>query len=261
MFVGVLWSGAFTAWLGHLTRWKIDPFVWTDCKLGYFVYCFGAHYSSMLVTVMSIEKFFALYFPLKAKSYCTVGAAKWVTSILALVIAGLNFPLLIVVKLNGIICIMANLRGILKIMDTMLYSVIPIFLMLLANAAIIYKLMYIKYKGISHTNESVSKSSTRGSVMVVTISLAFIILTSPRAVDSALEQYISSYPYGSLFIITMVYINHSINGILYCIFGEKFRNKFLKIMPCCRKERVRSRSISTSMSSVLAVTVSVNPVK
>ena len=76
--------------------------------------CFGAHYSSMLVTVMSIEKFFALYFPLKAKSYCTVGTAKWVTSILALVIAGLNFPLLIVVKLDGIICILANLGGIMR---------------------------------------------------------------------------------------------------------------------------------------------------
>ena len=182
----------------------------------------------MLLAAMSMEKLFALYFPLKAKSYCTVGTAKWVTGILAIVIGGLNFPLLIIVKLDGVLCILTGYRGIFEIMDSMLYSFVPIVVMLLANAAIIYKLMYIKYKGISHTNESVSKSSTRGSVMVVTVSLAFIILTTPRAVDNALHQYISVKPFGSLFVISMLYFNHSINGILYCIFGEKFRNELFK---------------------------------
>ena len=62
---------------------------WTDCKPGFFWHEFAAQYSSMLLAVMSIEKFIALYFPLKAKSYCTVGTAKWVTSILAVVMAGL----------------------------------------------------------------------------------------------------------------------------------------------------------------------------
>ena len=67
--------------------------------------------------------------------------------------------------------------------------------MFLANTAIIQKLMYIKYKGISHTNQSVSKSSTRGSVMVVTVSLAFLILTSPSAVYSAADLWNLSHPF------------------------------------------------------------------
>ena len=81
---------------------------------------------------------------------------------------------------------MTNHSGLIEIMDTMLYSLVPIVFMCLSNTAIIYKLMMIKYKEMSRTNESISKSSTRGSVMVVTVSLAFIILTSPRAVDSAI---------------------------------------------------------------------------
>ena len=144
IFAGVLWSGAFTAWLGHLTRWKIDPFVWTDCKLGYFVYYFGAHYSSMLVTVMSIEKLFALYFPLNAKSYCTVGTAKWVTGILAFVFVSLNFPSLIFQKFDGEVCVMKIHSGFIQVMDTMFYAVLPIVVMILANVAIICKLMEIK---------------------------------------------------------------------------------------------------------------------
>ena len=104
----------------------------------------------MLLSVMSIEKFVALYFPLKAKSYCTVGTAKWVTSILAFIIGGFNFPLLIFYKFDGKECAMAKHSGFIEIMDTVFYALVPIMVMLLANAAIIYKLMYIKYKGISH---------------------------------------------------------------------------------------------------------------
>ena len=115
---------------------------------------------------------------------------------------------------------------------TVLYSLVPIVVMLLASAAIIYKLMYIKYKGISHSNQSVSKSSTRGSVMVVTVSLAFIILTSLRSIDSAIKYKISSHPFGSLVVVSMQYLNHSVNGVLYCIFGEKFRNQLLEVISC-----------------------------
>ena len=76
---------------------------------------------------------------------------------------------------------------------------------------------------MSHTNESVSKSSTRGSVMVVSVSMAFILLTSPRAINSAVDYKFSKNTYSRLWVISMQYLNHSINGILYCIFGEKFR--------------------------------------
>ena len=258
-FTGVLWTGNFVAWFGHLTRWTIDIDAFTDCKLRYFLFYFGGHYSSMLLAVMSIEKFFALYFPLKAKSYCTVGTAKWVTSIRALVIAGFNFPLLIFYRFDGTECAMTKHSGLIEIMDTVLYAIVPIVVMLLANAAIIYKLMYIKYKGISQTNQSVSKSSTRGSVMVVTISLAFIILTSPRAVDSGFKFQFSVNPFTRLFIISMQYLNNAINGILYCIFGEKFRNELLKIISCCRKEN-SGQTRSNSMNPDNTNTITASPV-
>ena len=200
----------------------------------------------MLLTVMLIEKCFVLYFPFKAKSYCTVGTAKLVTCILALTIAGFNSPVFISYKRFGKGCFMTKY---VNYIDTLFYVTLPIVFMCLSNTAIIYKLMYIKNKGISHTNESVSKSSTRGSVMVVTVSLAFIILTSPRAMDSAMNYKLSKTPFRLIFIVSMMYLNHSINGILYCIFGEKFRNELRKVMLSCRKKRM-SENCSTSMNTV-----------
>ena len=106
----------------------------------------------MILVIMSIEKLFALYFPLKAKSYCTVQTAKWVTSILAITFVGLNVPILIFYKFDVEICVITKHIGFIQIMDTVFYALLPIVVMILGNAAIIYKLMYIKYKGISHTN-------------------------------------------------------------------------------------------------------------
>ena len=242
------------AWLGHLTRWKINPFVWTDCKLGYFLFYFAAQYSSMILVIMSIEKLFALYFPLKAKSYCTVQTAKWVTSILAITFVGLNVPVLIFYKFDVEICVITKHSGFIQIMYTVFYALLPIVVMILANAAIIYKLMYIKYKGISHTNESVSKSSTRGSVMVVTVSLAFIILTSPRAIDNAVGFELSVNPFSAFFVVSMQYLNHSINAILYCIFGEKFRKELFTVMPCCGNNTLHTNSPSMNCSNTETTT-------
>ena len=80
---GVLWV-AFFAWFRYLTRWRVDPIQLIDCKLGHFVYYFFRHYSSTLLVIMAIEKFFALYFPLKSKTICTVKTAKWATGCISL---------------------------------------------------------------------------------------------------------------------------------------------------------------------------------
>ena len=71
-FPVVLWSGCFGAWLRHLTRREVDPRLWTDCKLYFFMFYFGRHYSSMLLVLMSLEKCFCSLFSSKVKNclYC-----------------------------------------------------------------------------------------------------------------------------------------------------------------------------------------------
>ena len=83
----VLWSGCFTTWIAILTRGRIDPDTWTDCKLGYFIFYFGRQYSSSLLVLMSIEKCFAVYFPLKSKTVCTLRTTKWITGIVGVILA------------------------------------------------------------------------------------------------------------------------------------------------------------------------------
>ena len=90
LFTGVLWAGVFPIWIGQVTRWTVNANAWSDCKFGYFLFFFSLHYSSVLLAVMCIEKFMALYFPLRVKSFCTVKTAKWVCSIAAFLLAGFD---------------------------------------------------------------------------------------------------------------------------------------------------------------------------
>ena len=88
------------------------------------------------------------------------------------------------------------------------------------------------------TNQAVAKVSTRGTVMVVTVSVTFLILTTPTAVNNVVSGTYSlgqTYALYRAFMNLTQYLNHSINGVLYCTVGSKFRQEFFKIM--CRKEK------------------------
>ena len=89
---GVLWSGALRRLVQPLTRGAVDPFVWTDCKFGYFLIYFGYDYSSALLIIISVEKFIALYFPLRTKTICTVRVAKRVSLATAIIVSNIRFP-------------------------------------------------------------------------------------------------------------------------------------------------------------------------
>ena len=53
-----------------------------------------------MLVVMSIEKCFALYFPLKTKGICTVKTAKWVTFLTAISLAAFDAQFFFIVEKN-----------------------------------------------------------------------------------------------------------------------------------------------------------------
>ena len=77
-------------------------------------------------------------------------------------------------------------------------------------------------------NQALSKSAVKGSVMLLTVSFAFLILTGPMCVyTSMIENDLPEIVYGVTVILQ--YINHSINGILYCITGSRFRQELMTL--------------------------------
>ena len=247
----------------------MDPGSWMDCKLYYFMLRFGRHYSSVLLVLMSLEKCFAVYFPLKSKTICTVRTAKWGTGVVGVVLAAFNMNIFFVeshlIKLSGRhMCLYnfdSNIVLILNTASSVLYSFVPFILMFIINFAIVFKFMRAKCESSQcnssqSTNQALVKSATRGTAMVVTVSVAFLILTTPTAVELALWPRIR-LSYNLVYSVIKnfaQYLNHSINGVLYCIVGSRFRNELLKLF--CGRKRSDDTLVSYSVNTDVTISVS-----
>ena len=185
---------------------------------------------------MSIEKCFAVYFPLKAKTVCTVRTDKWATGVVGVILAisdSAYFFLaksIIFLKSSGRhTCVYTgNYRVIADTIDSILYSFGPFTLMFITNFAIGLKLMKAKCSqnnSSQSTHQALAKSATRGTVMVVTVSVTFLILTAPTAVYAAVIHHfrLDDVPFYRDFMNLTQYLNHSINGVLYSFVGSKLR--------------------------------------
>ena len=255
----VLWSGCFVSWVTLLTRHRINLGVWTNCKLYYFLFFFGIQYSSSLLVLMSFEKCFAVYFPLKSKTVCTIKRAKWATGIIGTILAGSDSVYFFVIESKsidscgrqGCIYIAQKYRVTLNIIDSVLYSYLPFTLIFITNFAIVFKFARAKCQRNStqSTNKALAKSATRGTAMVVTVSVMFLLLTSPTAMYAVLYGWYSLaelFPWYRTFMNLTQYLNHSINGILYCVVGSRFRGEIMKII--CKRVYSRNSEITTETS-------------
>ena len=122
-----------------------------------------------------------------------------------------------------------------------LYTYAPFAVMILANFAIIYKFINAKLKtnqgGTESTEQALSKSATRGTAMLLTVSFAFIFLTGPISLGQIFND-IPTLIHDVLLVLQ--YINHGINGFLYCASGTRFRNEMKNTLSCSSKNRPTS---------------------
>ena len=163
---------------------------------------------------MAFEKFFALYFPLKAKTVCTVKTAQWATGVLAFIFFSYDIQYLVLYKgelRDGISsCFIPNRKyfRILDWIDSILYSFSTFTIMLLVNCAITAKFMQAKCENFfqnstEYTSQALNKYATKGTAMVVTVSVTFIVLTSPVAIDQVMGTKLTPYPLYYAFMTSM----------------------------------------------------------
>ena len=220
--------------------------MFTDCKLAYFLGYFSSDFSSIILVIMSVEKCFGLYFPLKAKRFCSVKRAEKISLITATVLAIFNsqyFFLIAVqedngVKYCGFVNVHENYQLIYNRIDSVLYSYGPAFIMFLSNAAIIYKL--VKGKELMGTNpfsnQSLKKAKKQSTMMLLAVSIVFIFLNVP--VSILLSMYEIPPPVPFAIVMLCSYANHALNGFIYCLIGSKYRREVVKLLRCHRNNTV-----------------------
>ena len=119
-----------------------------------------------------------------------------------------------------------------------------------------FKFMRAKCKSNSteSTNQALAKSATKGTAMVVTVSVTFLLLNTPEGLKNAVPSLLlEEIPWYRVFMNITSYLNHSINGVLYCIVGTRFRRELSEIF--CSKERSEGISSIQSLSNSSLTTI------
>ena len=242
-------------WVIQITNYQVNPRIWISCQLGYFLIYFSVTYSSAILVIISTEKCFALYFPFRSKYICTVRTARRVSLVTALIYAGFYSQLFYFAKKGsdwlGSYCYFyypSNLHDeIFFGIHSTLYTLAPFAVVVSANFAIIYKLIKAKLKtaqnNIESTEQALSKSATRGTAMLLTVSFAFIILTGPISLIQIFNFKIKFLSLIHAICVVLSYTNHGINGFLYCASGTRFRNEIKNTFCCFIKSRQTSLPI------------------
>ena len=194
----------------------------------------------------SIERFIGVYFPFKAKEICSFKITRRI--IVGLVVVLLLFEsqlLFIVDEVKGednstfVDCGPASNSKfsfeIYKHMDSVLYSYLPITVMVTCNIGIIVKLISAK-RGSKTVSNALSKGAKRITIMLVGISILFVVCTLPYAVMYQVHLDVSTNFYAV--IILLMYTNHSVNIIIYAVTNIQFRRELTKMFSLSRNGQV-----------------------
>ena len=179
----------------NLTRRQINVNVWTDCKVFDPLYYFCRQYSSSLLMIMTVEKCFALYFPLKSKIICTVSTAKKICATVAFALFGWN---------------------------------------------------------LQHVFLSDGKTSSNGEKYCIWLHIPLYYIKALNLSDLSLYSYITIIVYCVTIILN--YLNHSINGVLYCVSGSRFRQELRSLFGSCGRKRSAISNIMNTVTSQVSST-------
>ena len=135
--------------------------------------------------------------------------------------------------------------------DGVLYSYAPIAIIGTANIAIIYKFIKAKLatnrSGTESTNQAMSSAAMRGTAILISVSVGFLVLTTPAMVMWAVTFWPPRILVGATFL--MQGINHGINSVLYCVVGTKFRKEMLDKLYWFRLRNVNKSQSNFSMKT------------
>ena len=275
----VLYFSCFRQWIALLDGTDALNLTSTSCKsLNFFSYtCFDL--AVWILVAMTIERCFAVHFPLKATDIATIPIARKTVCLIVLIMASINLHFFWTVELDA--------RGrcsyleqytdfhdeVWPWLDATVYSFLPFVALLISNSIIIYdsRRAFVKRRSELGSNashgtkgSSVTRFQFRLSAMLVTVSVVFLILSAPNVIlicirhkyfdfSEGVDDFhdIAVYQLVSTVTSFCLYINHAVNFILYCVSGQRFRTELLRLLRCRWKTRqTRRLAFSDVVSSV-----------
>nr|XP_010303820.1 PREDICTED: growth hormone secretagogue receptor type 1-like [Balearica regulorum gibbericeps] len=245
--------------------WKYKPYIFGDFLCKFFIYLSETcTYCTILhITTVSVERYFAICFPLKAKATITKCRVKWVILVLwgfSLLTAGPILFLFGVEHRNGSLpqesweCRSIERMARTGLLETMtwvstIYFFLPMLCLTLLYGLICRKLWRSGQQLSGRQAAARKRSHTQTVKMLAVVVLAFVLCWLPFHVGRILfaQSEIILYDltqYFNLIAMLLFYLGASINPILYNVMSHKYRKAMSKILH--HKQTRRCRSLARS---------------
>ena len=281
----VLVIGLLRLWVANLLKYDIRNEANWVCKLLLFSGYTISDYSAWLIVAVTAERFVAVMWPMStlATNTSRAGVKRAIILVVALVTIffciNLHLFFTTAIEFKGgesnftnytsfPTCTGANgfytlVNVIWPWVDAVLYSVLPVIVLLVLNTLIIVVLFRKKRYRINQLNAVSSSQSliskggndadkgNRLTVTLLAVSFTFLITTFPHSLMLIIVPLrptnltVNTILFLKLLLTCselLMYVNHSINFYLYCITGTKFRRQFIKlILAVCVYNRCISR--------------------
>lgn len=258
-----LYTRSFTRWLFLITGWKLDAYMNTSCQVYWYISYLTGTMSSWLLVLITFERFVAVLKPHKTKTVFNRKNAMIMCVCMMVCIMFLHIPILVGyeshptfifddnnVNFTLIIeckacCVMNNTY--IRLMLSLSDALIPFIIILTGNIVIVISLTKAHQKrntmvSSAKSRRDLSKLITLTKVLLMVTS-CYLILTLPYIVfalvgPSLVHIYRSVDDFKSadhlLRVISffLLNMNNSINFVLYCMGGKRFRQVFLNMCGC-----------------------------
>ena len=200
---------------------------------------------------MTTDRFFAIYYPLKATVYSTPRRARLVCFALLLPLALINSIHLLsheVQQFGGTsICWHRDrhshmMTRVWPSVDAVIYSYLPSTLMIIFNGLIMYRMCSQRNRG-PLPDSYISKHASRVTTMLLGVTTFFILTTVPVHTTFIYHRTNGSYHHVLYTCLDILMItNHSANFYLYCMNSKGFRKDLVNMMTCHKPNITDSES-------------------
>jgi hypothetical protein len=125
------------------------------------------------------------------------------------------------------------------IFDLLFVAIIPFCLMMFTNIGIIRTTMH---SNMLCTTSRKQRRNHRLTIMLLSVTLAFMLLTCPSVIYICLNRLTPSKIYSNTKLLildifeALWYTKHALNFILYTLSGQDFRREFIKLIRCSRRK-------------------------
>jgi len=131
-------------------------------------------------------------------------------------------------------------RYYLPIFDLFFVAIIPFLLMIFTNIGIIRTTLNSNMLFITTRKQ---KRNNRLTIMLLSVIVAFMLLTCPSVIYICLNRLISSTTFSDTKLVildlleSLWYTKHALNFILYTLSGQDFRREFRKLISCSKRTK------------------------